>query len=168
VVVDQKLSGMGLRLPYKLWQTDCAETWVSEHKGHIHLNPHERTLRIFAHRSVEHLLLHELGHIFVHSYLPRKVKTDEKFVALFGGIMKHYRRRLGRVKSSPDFISNYAQVHPEDNFCEVFAIYCRFEGKIRKIHKWLRKHRKSQKVKKQVCWLHAYLKLLQRQKKYSN
>lgn len=160
LLVDQKIFNLGLRLPYRLWRTDCAESFVNEHKRLVVINPEDRKSRILAKQSMQHLLLHELGHIFVHRFINRQIKKDVEFIALFGNLSKHYRRKLSRLKTHQDFISNYAQVHPEDNFCEVFAVYCADEGKIRKVYKHLSKLKKSDKVRAQMLWLHRFVKEL--------
>jgi len=107
---------------------------------------------------MQHLLFHELGHIFVYRYISTKIKKDPNFAALFGDLTKRYRRKLSRLRTHSDFISNYAQSHPEENFCEVFAVYCAHEGKIRKVYQHLKKQKKSAKVNKQAHWIHKFVK----------
>ncbi len=157
LIVDQKLSNIGLNIPYKLQRT-CVETFVKEQRSRVFLNPEDRKSKVLAHQSMQHLLFHELGHIFVYRYISTKIKKDPNFAALFGDLTKQYRRKLSRLRTHPDFISNYAQSHPEENFCEVFAVYCAHEGKIRKVYKHLKKQKKSAKVNKQAHWIHQFVK----------
>ena len=161
-IVDTKLANLELHIPYTLWKTECAETFVDEYKRHIVLNPNDRKSKVLAQQSIQHLLMHELGHIFVLKFIKRAIKNDPEFKALFGDLTKAYRRKLLRIRTSRDFISNYAQSHPEENFCEVFAVYCGHEGKIRKVYKHLKKLKKSHKVWKQVYWMHKFVKNLKR------
>ncbi|MEM4248605.1 MAG: putative zinc-binding metallopeptidase, partial [Candidatus Nanoarchaeia archaeon] len=126
--------------------------------------PEDRKSKVLAQQSMQHLLFHELGHIFVYRYVPRSLKKDTEFKALFGDLTKQYRRKLSRLRTHPDFISNYAQSHPEENFCEVFAVYCAHEGKIRKMYEHLKKHKKSDKVKKQAFWIHKFVKKVRNQR----
>jgi len=157
LLVDQKLSNIGLSMPYRLKRT-CLETFVRAQQKLIFLNPEDRKSKVLAHQSMQHLLFHELGHIFVYKFVSRKLKKDTEFAALFGDLTKQYRRKLSKSRKHPDFISNYAQSHPEENFCEVFAVYCAHEGKIRKVYKHLKKQKKSAKVKKQAYWIHNFVK----------
>lgn len=159
-IVSRKMSSLGLRIPYRLWRTDCTETFVNECKRTIVINPEDRKSKVLAQQSIQHLLFHELGHIFVHKFIKRKIKKDPAVVKLFGDMTKTYRRKLSRLRTHSDFISNYAQSHPEENFCEVFAVYCAHEGKIRKVYKHIKKAKKSHMVKKQVYWIHKFVKEL--------
>jgi len=159
-VVNEKLANLELRIPYRIWRTECAETFVDEYKRLIVINPEDRKSKVLACQSIQHLLLHELGHIFVLKFIKKKIKKDPEFRALFGDLTKAYRRKLARLRTSPHFISNYAQSHPEENFCEVFAVYCNHEGKIRKVYKHLKKLKKSKRVRKQVYWIHKFIKKL--------
>jgi len=159
-IVCQKMSTVGLRIPHKVHYNGHTETWVNEKQSTIFLNPEDRKSKMLAQQTMQHLLLHEIGHIFVKKFITRKIKKDPEFAKLFGDLTKHYRRKLTRITTKGDFISNYAQVHPEDNFCEVFAVYCSHEGKIRKVYKHLKKARKSHVVRKQAYWVHKFIKKL--------
>jgi hypothetical protein len=79
-------------------------------------------------------------------------------MALFGDLIKRYRRRQGRIQASPDFISNYAQVQPRDDFCETFAVYANLNGDIRKIRAFLKKGGKGPKVLKKMLWISRIVK----------
>lgn len=159
-IVCQKMSNLGISIPHKVHYNGHTETWVSEKKSTIFLNPEDRKSKMLAQQTMQHLLAHEIGHIFVKKFITKKTKKDPEFTKLFGDLTKHYRRKLTRIATSCDFISNYAQVHPEDNFCEVFAVYCTHEGKIRKVYKRIKKAKKSKKVRKQVYWIHKFVREL--------
>ena len=159
-IVCQKMSNLGLTIPHKVHYNGHTETWVSEKQNTIFLNPEDRKSKMLAQQTMQHLLLHELGHIFARKFIKRKTRKDPAVITLFGDMTKHYRRKLTRITTKDDFISNYAQVHPEDNFCEVFAVYCAHEGKIRKVYKHLKKQKKSKRVRKQVLWIHRFVKEL--------
>lgn len=161
-IVNEKLENLELRIPYKLCRTICTETFVDECTRHIVLNPEDRKSKVLAQQTMQHLLLHELGHLFVRRFITRKIKKKPKFILLFGDLTKVYRRKLSRIRTSRDFISNYAQAHPEENFCEVFAVYCAHEGKIRKVYKHLKKAKKSKHVRNQVRWIHKFVKRLKK------
>jgi hypothetical protein len=155
--VDAKLAKLGLKVNYKLCRTKH-ESVTEEIRNTIHLNPKDSKSSALAAQNMQHFLLHEIGHIFVRTKIPLKIKKRKEVIDLFGDLIKRYRRRQGRIKTSPDFISNYAQVQPRDNFCEVFAVYCAFEGDIKAIFRFLKQHKKSGKVKAQVLWLSRFLK----------
>lgn len=159
-IVTSKLGTLGITIPHKLCRTFVTETWVNERTKKVFLNPKDSKSKMLANQTRQHLLLHELGHIFVHRFINIHLRKNPEFVELFGDFSKFYRRKFARIKTNKDFISTYAQVHPEDNFCEVFAVYCAHEGKIRKVYKHLKKSKKSKRVRKQVYWIHKFVREL--------
>jgi hypothetical protein len=159
VVVDRKLANIGLKFDYKLWRLEKGESWAS--RSHIvHINAEDKYSTMMGGQCLRHILLHEIGHLFIHDYITPEVKKSPEFIALFGDLTKFYRRNMKRKFEDADFISHYAQVHPEDNFCEVFACCCRFEGNLKEIFKHLEERRKSGKVKKQILWISKFIKQL--------
>jgi len=156
-IVNRKLRKIGIKVHYRLWKEKYEESWVYEHGHVVHLNPDDRRSSTLAIESMEHLLLHEIAHIVVNDYLLKKIKGSEEAQKLFGDLTRRYRRDLKRKYKNKDFISTYAQVHPEDNFAEVFAVFANLEGDFKKIRKFLRKSRKSNLVLKQMFWMRDFL-----------
>ena len=109
-----------------------------------------------ARQNLQHVLLHEYGHVFFCRYVRKK--EDAKLKELFGDVDKKYKRNMKKKFNDPDFISTYAQVHPEDNFCEIFAVYISFCGDMTAIKKFLKQKKKSNKVLKQFLWLDKFVK----------
>ena len=155
-IVDTKLAKLGIKLSYKLGRTK-SESGTSRKTRTIYLNPLDAKYKDLARHDMQHLLMHETGHVLLYD-VPLRVQKSPEFVLLFGDVVKAYRRKQGKVKTSPDFISNYAQVQPRDNFCEVFAVCCAFEGNLKATFRFLKQHKKSGKVKAQVLWLSRFLK----------
>lgn len=151
---NRKLAKIGLHFNYKIRKTK-EESWSSHNTRTIYLNPNDRKSSMMADQSELHILLHEFGHIFVakHAY----IKKIPEVILLFGDMRKFYRRDLSKRYENPDFISHYAQVHPEDNFAEVFAVYAHYGGSLKKLETFCRKNHKSKKVFKQFLWLHRFL-----------
>jgi len=154
---NRMLSKLDLSFKYKIRKTKD-ESWSSHNCKFVYLNPDDRKCSMMAEESELHILLHELGHIFVEKH--KKIKKDPNVIKLFGDMRKFYRRDLSRKHENPDFISHYSQVHPEDNFVEVFAVYTKNEGNMKKIRKLLTKKHKNQKVLKQFIWLDKFIKSL--------
>ena len=160
--VDVKLKRLGIRLKCKVWRLAKGESWSCskdckrKHKHIIHINPQDVNSRMLVAQSLQHLLLHEYGHIFFCKYVRKK--KDAKLKELFGDVDKKYKRDMKKKFITPDYISTYAQVHPEDNFCEVFAIYVHFEGDMKEIRKFLKQKKKSGKVLKQFIWMDKFVK----------
>ena len=151
---DEKLAEIGLQFNYRLRKTK-SESWSTRNAKMVYLNPEDRKSSLMADESELHVLLHECGHIFVAKH--KSIKNDPIVLGLFGDMRKPYRRDLSRKEDNPDFISHYAQVHPEDNFAEVFGIYAKNGGNLKAIRTLLRKKRKSRKVLRQFLWLHRFL-----------
>jgi hypothetical protein len=156
-IVDAKLAKLGLKINYKLCGTKH-DSVTEEIRNTIHLNPKDSKSSALAAQNMQHLLLHEIGHILVRTKIPVKIKRNQKVMALFGDLIKRYRRRQGRIQASPDFISNYAQVQPRDDFCETFAVYANLNGDIRKIRAFLKKGGKGPKVLKKMLWISRIVK----------
>ncbi|QQG40055.1 MAG: putative zinc-binding metallopeptidase [Candidatus Aenigmatarchaeota archaeon] len=155
--VDRKLEALGLSAKYKMYRLGRGESWCSERRRVLHINQRDADSRMMARQSIDHVVLHELGHVF--SYENKaKLGRNAKARRLFGNIYKHYRRNMKPKRNSPDFISTYAQVHPADNFAEVFGVYVHFGGDMKKVGKFLRSGGKSGVVMKQFRWLAGFVK----------
>jgi len=155
--VNRKLAKLRLHFDYNIKKAKL-ESWSSRDGKIIYLNPEDRKSRMMAKESQQHILLHELGHIFVIKH--KRLKKDPEVIKLFGNLNSPYRRNLSRKYENSDFISHYAQVHPEDNFAEVFAVYANYEGRMKQIEEMLKKNHKSRKVLGQFLWLHKLIKKL--------
>ncbi len=160
-IVNRKLINLGIDLSYRVCPLYDGESWSCDrckkkHKHIVHLDSKDATSRMLAMQNLQHLLLHETGHIFLCTTV-RKVK-DPCLKKLFGDINKEYTRDMRFKHRSSDFISTYAQAHPEDNFCEVFAVYVGFCGDMQKIKKFLRQKKKSDKVLQQFIWMDKFVK----------
>lgn len=162
-ITHEKLCSLGVKLNCRIWRLREGESWscnkfCKRHHAHvIHLNPQDVKSRMLARQNLQHLLLHEYGHVFFCRCVRRKEKIA-KLKELFGDVSKGYKRDMSKKFIEPDFISTYAQVHPEDNFCEVFAVYVSFCGNMREIRKFLKQKKKSDKVLKQFIWLDRFIK----------
>ena len=172
-IANEKLCNLGIKMPCKVWHLHKGESWSCSkfckrnHVHVVHLNPldvkaptrntpgHVRSPTL-AVQSLQHLLLHEYGHIFFCKFVRKKDATTIK--ELFGDVTKGYKRNIKIKRNSPDFISTYAQVHPEDNFVEVFAVYVGFCGDMHKVRKFLKQKKKSDKVLKQMQWIDKFVK----------
>lgn len=161
-VTNEKLCSLGIEMPCRIWYLHKGESWscskncTKKHAHIVHLNPQDIKSRMLAMQNLQHLLLHEVGHIFFCECVRKKENTRLK--ELFGDVDKGYKRDMKKKFNSPDFISTYAQVHPEDNFCEVFAVYVNFEGDMKGIRKFLKQKGKSDKVLKQMQWIDRFVK----------
>jgi hypothetical protein len=166
-IVDGKLRKLGIKVKYKIWREKYEESWVYE-RGHVvHLNPNDRKSHSLAIETMEHLLLHEIAHIMFTDYVTMKVRKGEEARKLFGDLTKTYRRSLQRKRDSKDYISTYAQVHPEDNFAEVFAFFVNFEGDLKRIRKILNRIGKNNRVLKQMFWVRDFLESVAAKQKTS-
>ncbi len=172
-IANEKLCKLGIKLKCKVWHLHEGESWScntfcrKSHAHVIHLNPldvkaptkstpgnvNSPTL---ARQTMQHLLLHEMGHVFFCKCVRKKDAVRVK--ALFGDVAMRYKRDISIKRNSPDFISTYAQVHPEDNFVEVFAVYVGFCGDMQKIRKFLKLKKKSDKVLKQFIWMDKFVR----------
>ena len=172
-VANEKLCSLGINLKCRVWHLHEGESWScntfckKSHAHIIHLNPldvkaptkatpgnvRSPTLAI---PTMQHLLLHEMGHVFFCKCIRKKDLASVK--RLFGDVCQTYKRSMGKKFNSPDFISTYAQVHPEDNFVEVFAVYAGFYGDMKAIKKFLKQKKKSDKVLKQFLWLDKFVR----------
>lgn len=172
-VADDKLCKLGIKLRYKVQHLhkgesrSCSKFCRRNHAHVIHLNPldiiaptkdtpgHIRSPAL-AIQTIQHLLLHEMGHVFFCKFVRKN--DAAKVRELFGDVAKGYERDIKIKHNSPDFISTYAQVHPEDNFVEVFAVYVNFCGNMQKVRKFLKQEGKSNKVFKQMQWIDKFIK----------
>ena len=159
-VAEKKLAKLGIKLDYTLHLNWKEETGTDTPRHAIYINPDDTRCKTLAMQNMQHLLLHEIGHVFLHTYVTNKIRKNPEFKALFGDTIKGYRRKRGRMKTSPDFISNYAQVQSRDDFCETFAVYVAFEGNMRKIKAFLRQRKKGPKVLKKVIWIRRFVKII--------
>lgn len=154
--VDTKLAAMGIPIKYKIRTLNEGESYSSNRSHVIYINPIDAKSKMMAQQNLQHILFHEIGHIFAHDNFTRDIKRDPKFLALFGDLTKHYRRDMRKKFKHVDFVSTYAQVHPSDNFCEAFAVYCTFEGDLKEIFKHVRKS--AEKVRKQMRWIKKFIR----------
>ncbi|KKQ35387.1 MAG: hypothetical protein US50_C0016G0017 [Candidatus Nomurabacteria bacterium GW2011_GWB1_37_5] len=158
VAADKKLAKIGLNLKYKIQNEKKGESWTKS--GHIiKINKIDAKSRWMAVQSIEHILLHEIGHILLQDFVTKKMQKDKKVYDLFGDLSKGYIRNLKTKHQHPDFISTYAQVHPRDNFCEAFAVYAKFEGNIALIKDFLKERKKGIKVLNQMIWIKSLIKM---------
>jgi hypothetical protein len=155
-IVDKKLAAMGLHIKYKIRTLSEGESYSSNRSHVVYINPIDAKSKMMARQNLQHILFHEVGHIFANDNFTKKIKKDPKFFALFGDLTKHYSRDMRKKFRHIDFVSTYAQVHPSDNFCEAFAVYCTFEGNLKEIFKHVRKN--SEKVRKQMRWINKFIK----------
>jgi hypothetical protein len=172
-IANEKLCSIGIKLKCKVWHLHKGESWSCDtfcRKSHahiIHLNPldvkaptkttpgnvNSPTL---ARQTMQHLLLHEMGHVFFCKQVMKR--KDPTLLKLFGNVSQRYKRDMSKKFNSPDFISTYAQVHPEDNWVEVFAVYAGFCGDMQKIKKFLKQKKKNNKVLKQFIWMDRFVR----------
>jgi len=155
-IVDTKLAAVGLNIKYKIRTLSEGESYASNDRHVIYINPLDAKSKMMARQNLRHILFHEVGHIFANDNFTKKIKRDPKFLALFGDLTKHYRRDMRKKFKHIDFVSTYAQVHPSDNFCEAFAVYCTFEGNLKDIFKHIKK--RAEKVRKQMYWIKKFIK----------
>lgn len=83
--------------------------------------------------SFLHLLRHETGHAFFN--MTWKPQLAPSFAATFGPHDAPYEigfidQALSGIKRKdrPEYVSDYAQEHPAEDFAETFAVYLRFRG----------------------------------------
>ena len=159
-IADAKLAKLGLNIDYKLHYLKKGESGTNASKYTIYINPRDRSSKWLAVQSLQHLLLHEIGHIIAYDHLIRGKRLSRKPEVrdLFGDISKFYRRNLHIKRHNPDFISTYAQVHPREDFCETFAVYANLGGDIRKIKAFLKKRGTGPKVLKKMLWINGIVK----------
>ncbi len=156
--VDSKLDKIGLQFKFKLRRLKEGESYATRNYKTIFLNPEDRKCKWLAIQTEEHVLLHEIGHIVDYRYIKKSmVNKDPTFVELFGNVKRCYRRDMDKKFHDKYFISDYAQVHPADDFAEVFAVYANLEGNMSRIKKYLQKKRKNRIVYKQFVWLNKFI-----------
>ncbi len=151
---DQKLAKIGLHFAFEIRRTK-RESWLAGDGKTIYLNPEDRKVAMLAEESELHIVLHECGHILLDKN--PSIKENPEALSLFGDLNVPYRRNLSQKRESPDFISHYAQVHPEDNFAEAFAVYANNEGSLKKLRILVRNKHKSKIVMEQFLWLRRFL-----------
>lgn len=160
--VNARLEKIGLKLPYNIVITDKESYSAEEGSKTIHINPEDAESENLAIKNLEYLILHELGHLFVMNHVSERLKYDEGVQDLFGDMSKFYRRALKSMEEGdkPDFISKYAQAHPEDNFCEVFAVLMYHDGDLETAKDYAERHHKNQHVIDQLIWMDRFIKVV--------
>jgi hypothetical protein len=115
-------------------------SFVDDHSDVVHLarfkfSPTLRKLTqgAMVDTSFMHLIRHETAHAFFN--LTWKPQLTMSFAAAFGrhdapydlGVIDQALSGLRR-QDRPEFVSDYAQEHPCEDFAETFAVYLRFQG----------------------------------------
>lgn len=155
--VDERLKSLGILISYSIKFTDDESTIDKEGRV-VYINPKDGKYGGFIHPSSEHLLAHEIGHIYFWHFIPELVTKSAEFQNVFGEVYKHYKRDMTLKHELPYFISTYAQTHPRENFAEVFSVYVTLKGNMRKIRGLLKEENKNQEVLRQFEWLNSYVK----------
>lgn len=154
---DGKLRRLGIPLSYTVGFT--GEESGTDDKNHVSLRPEDRLSHNFHDKSPLHLMLHELSHVFLNTYVLKKqsIVNDPEVRRLFGDLTKPYKRKPGPKNNQPVYVSRYAQSHPEEDFAEIFAIYAKNDGDMNKIRHQLRVDGKSSHVYKQLEWMDKFI-----------
>jgi len=157
VEIDKKLEALGIKMKYRLWQTSSSESWSSESRHIIGINPADVRSKWLAVQTIRHIILHEIGHLFMHDHR-RAILKDAWARKLFRDLSVHYRRDMGRKLHSPSYISTYAQVHPADDFAETFAVYVDLGGDAKELARFMRRRKKSRWVEAKFWWLGRFIR----------
>jgi len=96
------------------------ESYHDVRTGCIGLNPRDVTRPYAAVHRRPYLLIHELGHAFAETWLPRS--TRRRLAPLFGDYDAPYRRAPKPARADADHVSRYAMTHPAEDFAETFAV----------------------------------------------
>ena len=80
--------------------------------------------------DVKHSYRHEIGHAFLNSIWD--VTSHKRFIETFGDVDQDYNEygiyRSVLLQHDNNYVSKYAQTHPEEDFAEVFAEYMEASG----------------------------------------
>lgn len=163
-IADRKLKKLGIHLDYYLKARAGSESSI--HGGTIYWDGRDATGFGAVKKGSLNLLLHELGHKFQTQIMSDADKRREDYVKLFGPYHKVYKRKPGVKPDRPNFISKYAQAHPQEDFAEVFSIYVDMEGDLERIKRFLAKKEKGGAVMAQMQWLDHYVKGLREDVKH--
>lgn len=155
---DWKLRRLGIPLHYTIDFTDSESG--TDGRNRIEIRPEDRLSHNFVDKSPLHLMLHELSHVFLNTYVLKKqsVVNDPEVRSLFGDLKKPYKRKPGPKNNQPFYVSRYAQSHPEEDFAEIFAIYVKNDGDMNKIRHQLRSDGKGSRVYRQLEWMDKFIK----------
>lgn len=112
-----------------------------------------------AFSTQSYLYLHELGHHFQEKLLTRKQRKD--LYALFGDLDAPYVRECDEDANERSFVSDYAMVHPMDDFSETFAVILYHRMRERSLSSWFINHDKNRACSKKLSNMKKLLKKYQ-------
>lgn len=156
-LADKKLRKLGISLDYRI-EPSRGGSEASDQGQPIRYDSRDARMPDGAESGKLYLLLHELGHKYQTQRISMAVRDSDEFTNLFGRYHKPYRRKPGVKPERSDFISKYAQTHPQETFAEAFSIYALYEGDPKKIADFLRRKKKDSKVLAQISWIDRHIK----------
>lgn len=118
---------LGIRLRVKVIVSNRknSESYFDEDKNMIRINIKDIGWKGFPEegKDIRYIIFHEFGHKIFKKFKIPQLKGSE----IFGEFDKKYDEKrityFRRIHQNPSYVSLYAQTHPEEDFCETFALY---------------------------------------------